>query len=476
MRAISRTLLVTVGLALLAWSCLSCSQETPPSPDRNAAPRAPTLVVGADAFEWNVVLPLVRRGELPTIAGLMERGVFGELETDRPTLSPILWTSIATGKSPAEHGVRGFTTQVADVRNVRLVNSLDRRTKAVWNVLSDYHRRVAVVGWYVTYPAEALAGVMVSQTQTADQMDRSQGRSIMMGRLVENMPQQVFPPERTSEVMEIRSREIQHFPEFLHETFGDLPREMDLLTGTHWENSRWALEADLTFLAIAEHLAAGSEPFDLLMVYANGADVLGHRFWRHFEPQAFEKPPPAREQDDFGDLLVSYYRFLDARLGRLLKAYRQPVNLILISDHGMHATNTETDFAIKTLPDDMNRVHSGHHRDAPPGVFVAAGPDIRTGNSPRPVRELHRSELSHVGSIYDVAPTLMALAGVPAGRDMRGRVLTEILRHPANMPAPVLSHDDDRWLRARETLSATSVEDPNERERLQQLRALGYVE
>jgi len=477
MRTITRTIL-SIVLPLLAGTNLFCSGEESPGAD-SAARRASTLVVAADALEWNVILPLLRRGELPTIARLMERGVFGELETDRPTLSPILWTSIATGKSRAAHGVTGFTSRLAETEAVRLTNSLDRRTKAVWNILSDYERRVAVIGWYVTFPAEEVSGVMVSQTQTPDQMDRRQGRAIMMGRLVEGMPQQVFPPERSAEIMGIRNRAMERLPDLLHETFGDFSHEMDLLTRTHWKNSRWALEADVTFVAIAEYLlTAPAPPFDVLMVYVNSADVLGHRFWRHHQPRAFANPPPARELADFGDVLTAYYRLLDAQLARLLSAPRRPMNVVLISDHGMHATNTEVDFSVETLPDDMNRVHSGHHRDAPPGVFIASGPDILGPAAPLRQRSVppRRGHLSRVGSIYDVTPTLLALAGVPAAQDMQGRVLTAILKSPENVPVAVQSHDDEAWIEARTRLRANAVRDPGEAERLLQLRALGYIE
>ena len=56
------------------------------------------LVLGLDGFEWNVALPLLRAGRLPHLQALIERGVAGELETMVPNKSPMLWTSIATGK------------------------------------------------------------------------------------------------------------------------------------------------------------------------------------------------------------------------------------------------------------------------------------------------------------------------------------------------------------------------------------------
>ena len=69
---------------------------------REGAGGATQLVFAVDGLEWDVVLPMLERGELPALRHLMERGRFGLLETLHPTLSPVIWTSIATGKPVAE--------------------------------------------------------------------------------------------------------------------------------------------------------------------------------------------------------------------------------------------------------------------------------------------------------------------------------------------------------------------------------------
>jgi predicted AlkP superfamily phosphohydrolase/phosphomutase len=432
----------------------------------------PVLLIGLDGLEWNVLLPLVRQGKLPHLADLMRRGVFGELRTTRPTLSPIIWTSIATGKTRDQHGIRGFTRGLEG----RLFHNRDRRTKAVWNVLSDYGRRVAVVGWYMTFPVEPIHGVMVSQTQTPDQKDRRQGRAIMMGRLVSDLPGQVHPEARELEIMQVRQRAAQELPTVIERTFGSFQHPLSLLTRTHWTNSTWSLEADLTFLSTAEHLLRQDEAYDVVLVYAASTDVLGHRFWRHHEPESFENPPAATEVEDFGHVLENYIRFLDDRIGRLVAASPREPTVVVVSDHGMHAFNPRADFAVEALPDDMNRVHSGHHRDAPPGVFVAAGPGIRSAQTPLPLERLQRADLADVGSIYDVTPTVLAMSGIPTGRDMQGRVLEEILAPGTRVPAAVASHDDAAWLAERSKSAGQTMDAATEAGRMSQLRALGYVQ
>ena len=72
------------------------------------------LLVGWDAADWKVMTPLMEQGRMPNLAGLIERGVMGNLATLQPVLSPMLWTSIATGKRPFKHGILGFTEPTPD--------------------------------------------------------------------------------------------------------------------------------------------------------------------------------------------------------------------------------------------------------------------------------------------------------------------------------------------------------------------------
>ncbi|MDQ6654322.1 MAG: alkaline phosphatase family protein [Verrucomicrobiota bacterium] len=56
------------------------------------------LLVGWDAADWQLIHPLMDAGRMPHLKRLVESGVIGNLLTLQPVLSPILWTSIATGK------------------------------------------------------------------------------------------------------------------------------------------------------------------------------------------------------------------------------------------------------------------------------------------------------------------------------------------------------------------------------------------
>ena len=69
---------------------------------------APARVIGIDGGSWNVVDPMLESGELPNLQRLINRGGSAELDTVEPIISPVVWTSIATGRSPEAYRVTDF--------------------------------------------------------------------------------------------------------------------------------------------------------------------------------------------------------------------------------------------------------------------------------------------------------------------------------------------------------------------------------
>src|SRR5262245_1821667 len=87
------------GLALAAGGCARRSTDLR------------ILLVGVDSADWEMIRPMAERGELPHFAKLLEEGASAPARTLEPPLSPLVWTSIATGKNPDEHGILDFVTR-----------------------------------------------------------------------------------------------------------------------------------------------------------------------------------------------------------------------------------------------------------------------------------------------------------------------------------------------------------------------------
>jgi hypothetical protein len=558
------------GLLLLLMALMACTPAPPPE-------RRRVVVIGIDGAEWAVIDPLRRAGRLPVLDGLIARGTSGPLGTFKPTLSPALWTTVATGVLPDVHGIENFVQQrpVVDLplgslppttldltmalriapgcdaatlelflNGVRLgrvrtegaavhaevppaprrerkkgetltvrlrractpakdpkappgpwahlgavrlldhdgrvaaqpdlanaartagiqlgadglnlvgvrveqVESSDRNVPALWNIASARDRSVAVVGWWCTWPAEAVRGTLVSDFL----FFASTRRLLALAGAPEVILDEgaVYPPSDVDILAEglppawrLDADELARF----------VPRDSPRFAAHLAAPSRVQALADppLTVLKDAylqnePHFAAARalaprKP-DLFLVYTNFVDAVEHKFWRWYEPARF---PEATAEDvaDFGDTIPRAYAWVDEEVGKILARAGDDAVVLVLSDHGHHAARP-------------GGVFSGDHNDAPPGILIAAGPGIPQG-----------ATLANA-TLVDIAPTVLTLLGLPAAADMPGRVLRELMpghREGERVPS---YRDIPRGARAAPAAGAL---DPAVRERL---RSLGYL-
>src|SRR5690349_18378353 len=94
---------------------------------------------------------LIAHGELPNFKKLMDEGVRADMEVTTPIMSPILWTTIASGYPADVHGIGGWTSGRA-----HSFSGADVRVMRVWDVASGAGFPVAVAGWLMTWPATPL--------------------------------------------------------------------------------------------------------------------------------------------------------------------------------------------------------------------------------------------------------------------------------------------------------------------------------
>jgi predicted AlkP superfamily pyrophosphatase or phosphodiesterase len=445
---------------LLLWSCTgrSLPEVDFERVDYPGPTAAPILLVGIDGLEWGVALPILRNGEMPNLESLMARGTYGLLKTSRPTSSPIIWTTVATGKRGRDHGIRGFLKQDNDDGQKLFTNS-DRTTKALWNILSDFRKSVAIVGWWMTYPVERVHGVMVAQTNTTNS-------GVWKGRLYSGLQRQVWPSIREKDLWSLAEQVEGELPSLVSGIFGDFAHPLSEREQRSWRQTQWAFRADDTYLRVTESLLQEEQSYDLVMTYFGGTDVVGHRFWRYAFPEGFDYPPSKEERDNFGSIIADYYRYTDAAVGRLLAQLSDDWTVIVVSDHGMGPTNRRQKF--------NGNDFSGHHFGTPPGVFIAAGPAIREMGLV--ADQLQREDLREIASTFDITPTILTMLRLPLGEDMPGRMIPDLIEKSLSLtdqPERVPTHDTRRFVSSRPEQDS---ERANDAERLEQLRDLGYIQ
>ena len=81
-------------------------------PNRPQIKRA--VIVGLDGLDPVLAQQFMDEGRLPNMKALAERGGFTPLKTTYPAMSPVAWSSFATGVHPPKHGIFDFLTRDRD--------------------------------------------------------------------------------------------------------------------------------------------------------------------------------------------------------------------------------------------------------------------------------------------------------------------------------------------------------------------------
>jgi hypothetical protein len=415
------------------------------------APTGKVVVLGLDGLEHTMLDRLMAAGELPNFSRLAAEGARGDMEITTPIMSPILWTTMASGYPADVHGIGGWTTGRG-----HSFSGADVQVSRIWDVASGAGLRVGVAGWLMTWPATPLDGWMLSE------------------RFVWSFPMNKDPGEKSVGLAAGTDRAATTFPDALA-TRAEPLRPDDAWVAAHplgYQVAEYGapfhpLLRDETHVRVFEaEWPTTNGRFGAL--YLNGADQVSHLYWAYSDPdiqarirqdpaahtaaaQAASKPGrrPLPYADGIdGEKLAKaaryvpdYYVYLDDVLGRVWRLCDADTTLLVVSDHG---------FRVSTAQPLIN----GSHNDT--AVFYAVGRAVKPGRF-----QLH---------IFDVAPTIYALLGLPAAADMPGRVRTDAFEVTPLPPVPT------RRLERVAVEQGAADGGTADRQLREQLEALGYID
>ncbi len=458
---------ITILASLLAVAVAACGRRAaaPGSGAGTSARPGRVVVFGIDGADWQVIDPLVARGRMPAFKRIKEKGATGVLRSMLPSASPSLWTTIATGVGPERHGIHGFvvdetgaaaddahgetgtvsrTGERAAGGRVRPVTSTMRRAPAFWNILPRYGRKVGVVGWLVTWPAEPTNGYIVS-SYLPYIYNWSTGRPLK-GTIVAGIPRQTFPEALIDDLNADKVKPAD-LPATMIGRFYDPARVQGLSQDDREcvEGFLWSLACDETYRRIGLKLYERF-PVDLFAVYFGGVDVASHRFWKFAHPDAMPYGVRAGETAVLGRVIDEYYVYVDGLLGEYLDRLGASDTLVVLSDHGF-----------KPVLFPGKPTTSGHHRLE--GIIGLYGRGVKPGG-----------RIGEAG-LLDVLPTLLDLLGVPIARDLEGHVLSDALDED------VLGRQPPDLVDTYGPPEQTGPPESSDLDRnvLERLRSLGYI-
>lgn len=160
---------------------------------RSSRARVKKLIfLGLDGFDPTLTEKLLEQGRLPNLARLRERGSYRRLRTTFPALSPVAWSTFATGVNPGKHNIFDFLNRdlrsyvpelssakvwppgrVLRIGKMRIPLSrpsceFRRKSQPFWNILGEHAVDCTILRVPITFPPEPFDGRLLSAMCTPD--------------------------------------------------------------------------------------------------------------------------------------------------------------------------------------------------------------------------------------------------------------------------------------------------------------------
>ncbi|HHT9125021.1 MAG TPA: alkaline phosphatase family protein [Candidatus Brocadiia bacterium] len=269
-------------------------------------PKRRVFILGLDGATFDIIKPLIEKGELPTFKKMIEGGVHGTLWSTIPTVSAPAWTSFATGKNCGKHSIIGFTKRDRNYNGyrIRYLTGNDNKSLTLWDVLSRKGKSVVVINVPMTYPPKKVNGILVSGSDAVDTDANF-----------------TFPQSFKEEIFKISS-----------------DYKINLILGGYLSDDKRrhkALDMILSSIDARQRLVLhlmDNVKWDLFVVKFNNPDTIQHHFWNYMDPTHPYHDPAC--DDTLKHAIFSVYKKLDDVLASIINKLDDNTTLIVMSDHG----------------------------------------------------------------------------------------------------------------------------------------------
>jgi predicted AlkP superfamily phosphohydrolase/phosphomutase len=256
------------------------------------------LVIGIDSATFDLIEPYIAAGHLPNISRILREGAYAPLRSTLPVMSPPAWTSMITGQNPGKHGIYDFIRFRPGSYRIEVTRSDQTSYRTIFDLATQYGRRVLAINVPLTYPPRPINGVMVS------------------GPIVPSQGVFTHPPELAAT---LRAQGYRSEPAMAY---------------THGDDAAYI--ADCKAVARSQALALiklmRRESWDLAMVVLRSVDEAMGYLWHHIDPQHPRFDPVAAAQ--FGDAILDIHKDVDNLVGLMVAAAGLDTTVMLVSDHG----------------------------------------------------------------------------------------------------------------------------------------------
>lgn len=256
------------------------------------------VVIGLDAADPRLVFDRWK-AELPVLSGLMARGIHGILRSTTPPITVPAWSCMMASRDPGELGIYGLRNRRSYAYgDMAFADSTAVKERRAFEVLSDAGRAVATLGVPGTYPPRKVNGIQVGCFLTPD-----------------TGAEYTHPPEFRGEIDEVVGR-------YILDAEGFRGGDPDVVLKQVYDMTEKRFK-------VAEHILT-TKPWEFFMMVEMGPDRIHHGFWRHFD----ESHPRHEPKHPHAHAVRDYYKFLDHKVGELLKLLDDDTTVLVVSEYG----------------------------------------------------------------------------------------------------------------------------------------------
>lgn len=337
-----------------------------------------------------------------------------------------------------EKGLYKESWQIKDPDLMTMASSFHLRTQTLWDILSAQKRKVAVIGWWATYPATPVNGYLISSHVGHQGLTM---KGVSGNNWLTKLKQLTYPENYLTEVQKeiflpqnLDVEIVKKFYEIGHCSCIGSTQDY-LFKSFYWQ--------DRLFEKLGIDLLKRKGPFDFFSVYFRGVDTAGHQFLQFSASSEFFKDCTGCDKNRLPEIVDNYYVYMDEAVGRLTQSEDANTVTIIVTDHGQVASGNH-----------------GTHRNN--GFILLHG---------KPVRKHHML----YANVLDVAPTVLYLLNVPVAQDMDGSVMIEafdptyLKKHPITMIGTYESPE-------KEEKKEEIIDQERDEQELEELKALGYIQ
>jgi len=401
---IALVVVVLIATTVIAVLKMTGGEEEPTAVVPTDAGELSLVVIGIQGLEASMIERLTADGRLPNLARLIAGGATGSYATlGRNVDARIVWTSLVTGMLPENQGVGGKKLSRRDEMVDAPLVPLSRTVGTLWTFLTDAGEKSGVLGWPGTWPVEEIDGFMVGPYSTYI-LERKHG----------GVQTDAIHPASWSERLDPLVPDPADFTRRDLSRFVDLDSTMGLesLVGQNYVALATAYAADRSAVDLANALAAQGDVRNLF-VCLSGTDIVSQRFWHYMDTEAIEQLDIGeserrlldRQIEALGATVERYYDHVDELVGKLVKLSGDGGTVAVITDHGYAG-----------IPlDAAGKPKIGTNMHSEEGMWIVSGPRAKPG------------AIAQHGDLVDVAPTIMAAAGMEITGALDGEAHMEVI-------------------------------------------------